>query len=173
MKYSVKSRIEKIQSVFLLRLPEEISRELPSRSMVMISGTVEGIEFIAPLEPDGKGSHFMPIERELLEKFNWKEKEEVAFEFDVEKNWPESVAPEDLLKRLKEEGLLEHWKDLTTKARWEWIRWIRSTKNENTRSKRIDTALSKFSKGDRRPCCFNSTQCTISEIAKSGKLMDR
>lgn len=46
------------------------------------------------------------------------------------------------------------WKDITSLARNEWICWITSGKKSETRSIRINKALSKLKGGMRRPCCW-------------------
>lgn len=172
MVFTVSGKVEKIQSQLLLRISSEISSQLPSRSMVMIEGEINGISFQGPLEPDGKGRHFLPMDGALPEELQLLEGDVLELQFDISRDWPEPDLPEDLSRRIEEEDLISAWQDLTVKARWEWIRWIRSTKNSSTRDKRIGVAISKLLKGDRRPCCFNTTQCTIPEIAKSGVLMD-
>ena len=46
------------------------------------------------------------------------------------------------------------WQDITPLARNEWICWVTSGKKEDTRSIRIEKALSKLKGGMRRPCCW-------------------
>ena len=46
------------------------------------------------------------------------------------------------------------WKDITPLARNEWICWVISGKKAETRSIRIEKALSKLQGGMRRPCCW-------------------
>ncbi len=46
------------------------------------------------------------------------------------------------------------WEDITPLARNEWICWVTSGKKVETRSIRIDKALSKLKGGMRRPCCW-------------------
>ncbi len=46
------------------------------------------------------------------------------------------------------------WEDITPLARNEWICWITSGKKAETRSIRIERALSKLRGGMRRPCCW-------------------
>ncbi len=46
------------------------------------------------------------------------------------------------------------WEDITPLARNEWICWITSGKKAETRSIRIEKALSKLTGGMRRPCCW-------------------
>jgi uncharacterized protein YdeI (YjbR/CyaY-like superfamily) len=46
------------------------------------------------------------------------------------------------------------WETLTPIAKRDFISWIVSAKNKETRERRISVALSKLLKGDRRPCCY-------------------
>jgi uncharacterized protein YdeI (YjbR/CyaY-like superfamily) len=50
--------------------------------------------------------------------------------------------------------LISIWDDLTPLARNEWICWITSGKKQETRTVRIDKAVSKLKSGMRRPCCW-------------------
>ena len=45
------------------------------------------------------------------------------------------------------------WEGITPLARNEWICWITSGKKAETRSIRIEKALSKLEGGMHRPCC--------------------
>ena len=46
------------------------------------------------------------------------------------------------------------WEDLTPLARNEWICWVTSAKQGETRSRRIRIAVEKLNAGERRPCCW-------------------
>jgi hypothetical protein len=50
------------------------------------------------------------------------------------------------------------WEDISPIARNEWICWITSGKKAETRTIRIEKALSKMKGGMRRPCCWEG--CT-------------
>jgi uncharacterized protein YdeI (YjbR/CyaY-like superfamily) len=47
------------------------------------------------------------------------------------------------------------WKDLTAIARRDFISWIDSAKQLETRRRRIDKACSMLASGKRRPCCYS------------------
>jgi uncharacterized protein YdeI (YjbR/CyaY-like superfamily) len=49
---------------------------------------------------------------------------------------------------------LEWWQSLTPLARNEWICWIEDAKKDETRKRRMEIMLDKFSRGERRPCCW-------------------
>jgi uncharacterized protein YdeI (YjbR/CyaY-like superfamily) len=46
------------------------------------------------------------------------------------------------------------WKTLTPIARRDFIFWIESAKQEETRKRRIESLGSRLASGKRRPCCF-------------------
>ena len=65
------------------------------------------------------------------------------------------TVPSDLRKALSSTPrALAAWEDITPLARNEWICWVTSGKKAQTRSIRIEKALSKLTGGMRRPCCW-------------------
>lgn len=156
----------------IIRIPSAQDKGLPSRGMLMVTGSINGHSFIAPLEPDGKGGHWFELTGGPLDASNLSAGESVSVIMEPSKEWPEPKIDQDILNAISQAGLLVMWHGLTTNARWAWFRWIRATMNPQTRQKRIATACSKLSKGDKRPCCFNASICTVPEVSKSGILLD-
>jgi hypothetical protein len=70
---------------------------------------------------------------------------------------PEPKVPADLQKALAAAlpKAREVWSDITPVARRDWIHWIVSPKQAETRARRIKTACDMLTKGKRRPCCFD------------------
>ncbi len=63
--------------------------------------------------------------------------------------------PADLRQALlSKPKALAVWESTTPLARNEWICWVTSGKKEETRSLRIEKALSKLASGMKRPCCW-------------------
>lgn len=126
--------------------------------------------FTLALEPDGIGGHWFDVPAKLTLHDN--SNVEVSVALDIIKQWPEPSLPVDIQTMLDtHQHARATWSDATPTAHWEWLRWIRSTNNPATRQKRIETAHSKLTKGMRRPCCFNRTQCTDPEVSTSGVLI--
>ena len=157
----------------IIRIPLSSSEKLPSRGMVMVEGTLNDVNFKAPLEPDGKGSHWMECSASLSEDAGIAVNETVVLSIEPLNKWIEPEVPQDIMNMLKKEELMPQWNSITTKARWDWLRWIRATQNPETREKRIDIASSKLKNGDKNPCCFDRTRCTITDVSKSGILLDK
>jgi bacteriocin resistance YdeI/OmpD-like protein/uncharacterized protein DUF1905 len=173
-----KTKLFTINSWIILHLPEEASAQLPSRGMVMVKGTFNGIPFKTLLEPDGeygqgvKPSHWFAPSKELLEKAHVTSGDMVEVALEVTKEWIEPEIPEDVKKILSTSEKAEVlWKDITPMARWDWIRWIRAVKTPETRQKHLVVMLDKLNKGMRRPCCFNRNLCSQPHVSHNWVLL--
>lgn len=166
-----------------LTLPREASGKLPSRGMVSVEGTLNGAAFQATLAPDGKGGHWLKVDRKLREAAGvpgtpLNPGDLVTLAIAPLDQEPEPTVPADLKKALAaappskpgKPGAREVWADITPAARRDFIQWISSGKREATRAKRIATACDMLAKGKRRPCCFDrsgmydkSLSCPVAE----------
>lgn len=173
MTITFEAELLKIGNRKVIKIPLSSSEQLPSRGMVMVEGTINDIAFIAPLEPDGSGSHWLDVSSNILEKTGTNIGDSLSLEIEPMDRWIEPEIPEDVKETIMKMGLMDQWNSITTKARWDWIRWIRSTANMETRNKRIKIACSKLEKGDKSPCCFDRTRNTITDVSKSGVLLDK
>jgi hypothetical protein len=167
------AKLLKIGSWTLLRLPPGASAQLPSRGMTMVEGTVNDFRFQAALEPDGKGSHWFKLDKTMRNAMGAEAGDTVRLAIAPLKEWPEPDVPADLKNALAAAPRAQAlWREITPNARWDWIRWIRSTKQSETRRRRIEVALSKLKAGDRRPCCFNRSVCTEPDLSHNGVLLE-
>lgn len=142
-----------------LTLPKQASARLPSRGQTTVEGTFNGLAFRATLEPDGQGGHWLKVDRKLQSSAGADAGDEVTLEIaplapDQE---PEPKVPADLRKALASAPAAARgaWSDITPIARRDWIHWIISAKQAETRARRIRTACDMLAKGKRRPCCFD------------------
>jgi len=68
----------------------------------------------------------------------------------------EVKVPTDLRKALAAAPKAKaQWKDLTRIARRDFISWIDSAKQPETRKRRFEKACSMLAAGKRRPCCYS------------------
>src|SRR5437016_1163657 len=144
----------KVGSWTFLILPKDASAKLPSRGMTTVEGTINGFPFRATLEPDGQRSHWLKVNRKLREAAGADAGDVVTLEIAPESLEPR--VPADLRKALaaapKARAL---WADITAIARTDWIHWITSAKQPETRARRVDNACSMLAAGKRRVCCFD------------------
>ena len=140
-----------------LVLPKNASAKLPSRGMTAIEGTINGFAFQAMLEPDGQKSHWLKVERKLSEAAGAEGGDVVTLEIAPAAEEPEPEVPADLRKALATAApkARDLWSDITPIARRDWIHWITSAKQAETRARRIKNACSMLAAGKRRVCCFD------------------
>lgn len=140
-----------------LNLPPAASAKLPSRAQVSVQGTLNDAPFTATLEPDGKGGHWLKVPRKLREAAGAQPRDIVSLEITPLAKEPEPKAPADLRRALTDAppAARETWKATTPLARRDWIHWITSAKQDETRRRRIVSACDMLAKGKKRPCCFD------------------
>jgi hypothetical protein len=139
-----------------LILPKDVSARLPSRGMTAIEGTINGFAFQATLEPDGQKSHWLKVDRKLSKAAGVDAGDIVTLDIAPAGKETEPEVPTDLRKALaaapKARAL---WSEITPNARRDWIHWITSAKQAETRARRIKNACSMLVAGKRRVCCFD------------------
>ena len=148
---------EKGESWTFLTLPKHASAKLPSRGMTAIEGTINGAPFQATLEPDGQKSHWLKVDRKLSEAAGAQAGDVITLEIAPAAEEPEPKVPADLRKALAVAAPTTRalWSDITPNARRDWIHWIISAKQPETRARRIKNACSMLAAGKRRVCCFD------------------
>src|SRR5213595_3713677 len=87
---------EKIGSWTLLTLPRNASAKLPSRGTTMVEGTINAFPFRAALEPNGKGSHSLRVNRAMHDAAGADVGDTVAVEITRAGEEPEVRVPMDL-----------------------------------------------------------------------------
>jgi hypothetical protein len=147
---------EKHGSWTFVVLPQNASAKLASRGISPIEGTLNGSPFHLMAEPDGQKGHWLKVDRKLREAAGANAGDVVTLEIAPAAAEPEPIVPTELKKALaaapKARAL---WADITTAARWDWIHWIASAKQTETRTRRIKNACSMLATGKRRVCCFD------------------
>ena len=146
----------KASSWTFLTLPKNVSAKLHSRGRTSVEGTLNGSPFRATLEPDGQQGHWLKVDRKLREAAGADAGDVVTLEIAPLGKEPEPKIPADLRKALaaapKARAL---WLDITPIARKDWIHWIISAKQLETRARRVKNACSMLAGGKRRVCCFD------------------
>ena len=146
----------KADSWTFLVLPKTASAKLPSRGMTAVEGTINAYSFQAVLEPDGQKSHWLKVDRKLREAAGADAGDIVTLEIAPAAEEPEPTVPADLRKALVAAPKARKlWSDITTVARRDWVYWITSDKQPETRARRIKNACSMLAAGKRRVCCFD------------------
>jgi len=146
---------EKIESWAFLTLPKNASAKLPSRSTMLVEGTINSFPFRAALEPIGKGNHWLEVNKDLRDAAGANAGDTVTVEITRVGEEPETRMPMELCKALRVAPRAQaSWADITPTARQNWILWITTAKQPETRTRRIENACEMLASGKRRVCCF-------------------
>lgn len=163
--------VTSVNEQLIVVLPDDASAALPSRGQVAATGTIDGQPFDTVVEPDGRRGHWLKLANLRPKPANVAEGQTVELTLAPASEWPEPDVPDDLRSALDDApDLDELWTSITSMARWEWVRWVCSTRNEETRARRVEVTISKMRDGKRRPCCFDLSACTDVDVATGGKL---
>ncbi|MGH8050352.1 MAG: YdeI/OmpD-associated family protein [Arenimonas sp.] len=137
-------------------LPKDVSKKLPRRGRTSIEGAINDHFFTAMLEPDGQLSHWLQINKKLLKAAGAKIGDIAAFEIMPVEKEPEPEVPSDLREALAASSEAQAiWNATTTIARLDWIHWVTSAKQSETRALRLSNACDMLASGKRRVCCFD------------------
>ncbi|MBA3594076.1 MAG: DUF1905 domain-containing protein [Polaromonas sp.] len=139
-----------------LVLPKTASEKLPRRGRTSVEGTINGHPFRATLEPDGQLSHWLKVDKTLLEASGAVTGDMVTLELSSVAKEPEPDLPQDFRQALASTpDAKATWDATTTLARIDWVHWIESAKQAKTRQSRISDACDMLSSGKKRVCCFD------------------
>lgn len=139
-----------------ITLPKSASAKLPSRGRATVEGAINGFPFRATLEPDGQKGHWLKVNRKLRDAAEAEAGDVVTLEIAPVREEPEPRVPADLWKALADAPKARAlWSDITPVARRDWIHWITSAKQPETRARRIKNACAMLAAGKRRVCCFD------------------
>ena len=107
----------------------------------MVEGTINAFPFRAALEPNGKGSHQLRVNKTMRDAAGADAEDAVMVEITRAGDEPEIRVPMDLREALAAAPLaLTGWEDITPLARRDWIFSISSAKQPETRRRRIEKA---------------------------------
>lgn len=139
-----------------LRLPPGASAALPSRGMVAVDVAIGAHAFTAVLEPDGEGGHWLKLPRAVQGAVGIAPGDRVSLLLSPAQHEPEPVLPADLRAALAQvPGAHAQWQAITIAARRDFIQWLDTARQAETRVRRIRTACDMLAQGKRRICCFD------------------
>src|SRR5947207_15937043 len=134
-----------------LPLPKNASAKLPPRGMTMVEGTINGFPFRAALEPNGKGSHWLRVNKTMRDAAGADAVGTVTVAITRAGEEPEIRVPMDLRKALAADTLAQAgWEDITPMARRDWIFSRSSSKQPQTRTRRCVNACDMLGRGSPR-----------------------
>ena len=150
-------------STLLLDVPDVVSKKAHSSGMITVEGTINGHPFRATLEPNTSKGHWLHVNKAMRKGANADVGDTV--QLAILEPEPEPIMPSDLGVALTASDKAKTlWKELTPIGRTDWIRWVVSAKQPETRARRIRRTVEQLSEGKRRPCCVNIYEFMMTHI---------
>lgn len=137
-------------------LPKPESDKFPRRGRTGVEGRINGHAFQAFLEPDGQLSHWLKISRALLEASAVEAGSLITIEIaPLAEELEPQLPPAFSAALASAPNARATWDNTTTIARIDWVHWIVSARQEQTRMSRIASACDRLAAGKKRVCCFD------------------
>lgn len=134
----------------------------------MAEGTINAFPFRAALEPDGKGSHLLSVNKVMRNGAGGDVLDPVTVEIARVGEESELRIPIDLRKAFAAAPDAQAgWDDITPMARRDWIFSVTTAKQPETRKRRIEKACDMLACGKRRLCCFPGMKWMMRDNEKS------
>ncbi len=141
-------RPEGVGTWTFLNIPLEISTTFGSKGQVRIKGTINGYPYRSSALPMGDGSHYLVVGKDIRQHIAAVQgnKVKVTMELDMEERHAD--VPEELKRALSDQPqAAAAFEKMTYSHQKEWINWIMSAKQAETRLRRVEKALSLIKQG--------------------------
>ncbi|HYC72064.1 MAG TPA: YdeI/OmpD-associated family protein [Opitutaceae bacterium] len=163
------AKLETDGSSAALVLPKDAGAKVPQLGTA-IEATLNGFPFRAKLASDGQGGHRLRVDAALQAAADAVAGDGVMVEITRVGEEPELRVPSDLSAALAAAPQAQAlWTEITPAARRDWILWISSGKQAETRAIRIGKACSMLAAGKRRVCCFGGLNWLRKDHPKAGE----
>ena len=140
----------------------------------MVEGTINGFPFQVALETGGHGSYCIKVSKAMHDGAGADVGETVTVEILRVGEGLESRVPVELSRAIKAFPKAQAmWADITPIARRDWILWISTAKQPETRKRRIGNTCDMLASGKRRVCCFGGMKWLMKAQTTSGKSRQR
>ncbi len=134
-----------------LDVPFSVPDEFGSKGQVKVKATVNGVPYRSSLLPRGDGTHYLVVGKPIRDQAHATEGDtvRVTVELDAE---PRSVTtPEDLEQALAANAVAQAaYAGLSYSHRKAWVEWIEAARQEETRRRRIASAVERIARGERQ-----------------------
>jgi uncharacterized protein YdeI (YjbR/CyaY-like superfamily) len=123
----------------MVRIPFDASKVWGSRGQIKIKGEINGFPFRTSLFPDGKGDHFLVVNRKMQAGAKAKAGDTAKFVIEPDTAERTALLPPEFAKILKGEPALRKWfAQLSHSNRDEIGKWICDVKSDAARARRAD-----------------------------------
>jgi hypothetical protein len=145
---SVLERPEGVGTWTYLNIPLAISATFGSMGQVKVKGTINGYLFRSTALPKGDGSHYLVVGKSIRDQIGATQGDTVKVLLELDAEERQVDVPEDLLQALENlPQAKEVFAKLSYSHKKEYVNWIFSARQAETRQRRIEKALVLLSQG--------------------------
>lgn len=125
-----------------LDIPKEMMARFGKKGQVKVKGTVNGYFFRSSARPHGDGTHYLVINKTIREAIGAVQGNTVLVILQPDLEERKVTPPEDLLKALDgNQKARSAFQSLSYSHQKQYVEWIVSARQANTREKRIAKAI--------------------------------
>ena len=155
----------------MLTLPSKAGAQL--LSVTIVEGIINCYPFRMALESDGEEGHWLKVSEALREAAGAEIGEAVTVEITRVGEEAETRVPKEFSDALAKVPRAEAvWEKITPLARRDWILWIITAKQLETRASRIEKACDMLASGKRRVCCFGGLNWLMKDHGPAGGMWE-
>jgi hypothetical protein len=131
-----------------INVPFDVQKVFGTRARVPVKGTINGFPFRSSIFPEGDGTHYMAVNREVREGAGAKGGETISVVMERDDEPRTIEPPADLLRALRaDKAARETWERLSYTHRKEHVRAVEEAKRPETRARRIEKSISLLAAG--------------------------
>ncbi len=145
---AVLARPEGIGTWTFLSIPLEVSGTFGLKGQVRVKGTINGYPYRSTALPMGDGTHYLVVGKDIRQHIHAEQGDIVKVELELDDAERLVALPEDL-----QQALIDHPKasaalnQMSYSHQKEYVNWILSAKRPETRTRRIEKAISLIEQG--------------------------
>ena len=131
-----------------LGIPIEVSAMFGSKGQVKVKGTINGYPFRSTALPMGDGSHYLVVGKDIRDHIAVAQGDLVKVVLELDSEVRRITVPDDFLRAMDGQPQARQIFDrLSYSHQKEYVNWILSAKQTETRQRRVDKAIVMLSQG--------------------------
>ncbi len=147
---AVLERPEAVGSWTFMHVPFSVEEKFGTKSQVRVKGTVNGVSYRSSLMPNGDGSHYMVVNKDIRDQAGVTQGDTVQVTMELDTEAREAIAPDDFQSALDlDDAARIAFDKMAYSHKKEYINWIEEAKKAETRASRIEKAIVKLQQGIR------------------------
>jgi hypothetical protein len=131
--------------------PYDVEKEFGTKGKVPVDATIDGVPHKSGLFRMGMPDHILGVHKAVRDQIGKSFGDIVTIELWKDDQPREVVVPPAFKARMKKAGVIPFFEGLSFTHRKEYCRWITEAKKEETRARRLESALELLKKGVRSP----------------------